>query len=129
MRLDEQGNPFLLRSLLFSLGVGVALVLLGAYVLYQARFLILGPQIVLSSDWAVEQSQRVISLEGQMFNIVKATLNGRTIYTDERGFFKEALILENGYTIATLEAEDRYGRNTRIEQPFVFVPRSIVTNE
>ena len=47
------------------------------------------------------------------------TLNGRQIFTDKNGNFKEALVLENGYTVATLRAEDRYGRVTHQTQTYV----------
>ena len=129
MRLGETTSTFPLRTILFFFILGLLLLVLATYVLYQARFLVLGPQIVLSSEPANIQHERVVMLEGQMFNIVRASLNGRPIYTDERGYFEEALILENGYTVATLEAEDRYGRTTHIEQPFMFVPQSIVMQE
>ncbi len=49
----------------------------------------------------------------------------RKIYTDKDGYFKEALVLENGYTVATLQAEDRYGRITKHTEEFVFTnPRT-----
>lgn len=129
MKIGDLGNPFPLRSILFSFAIGLFSLALIAYVLYQARFLLLGPQIQFAEDVSSTQYQRVVTLEGQMFNIVKATLNGRTLFTDEKGNFKEALILENGYTIATLVAQDRFGRNTIIQKKFVFIPQSTVTNQ
>lgn len=128
MRLGEQHNPFPFRSLLFSVLMGLLLLLLLCYVLYQARFLLLGPQVVLFDHPTPLQQTRVVELEGQVFNIVKATLNGRPLFTDESGYFKEALILENGYTIATLEAQDRYGRTTTIRRSFIYTPQSIANN-
>jgi len=59
---------------------------------------------------------------GEATNITGITLNGRTIYTDKNGYFKEAIILENGYTIATLEGTDLYGRTTRIERSLFYQP-------
>lgn len=127
MRVIDTNNPFPLRSLLFSIGTTLLLIILFSYVVYQARFLILGPQIVLNSDPAAIQHQPVVELEGQLFNIVSATLNGRTIFTDESGYFKEALILENGYTIATLAVTDRFGRTAAIKRSYVFLPLSPLT--
>ena len=100
----------------------VALVLSAfvAYVFFQARFLIAGPQISVAESASSPLSERQVVLEGEAHNIVRITLNGRQIYTDKDGNFKEALVLENGYTIATLQAEDRYGRTTSLTKTFVF---------
>lgn len=101
------------------------------YVMFQARFLIAGPQITVENV-PKEQMERQITLQGQAKNIVNITLNGRPIYTDKDGNFKEALVLENGYTIATLQAEDRYGRSTNHTETFVYteedVPQEVVIN-
>ena len=93
------------------------------YISYQARFLLQGPMIALEPIDSVQTRSAVI-LEGNTANIVSITLNDRPIFTDESGNFKEALILENGYTIATLRAADRFGREMVITQPFVFQGQS-----
>lgn len=111
-----------LRRWLLSLGSVLLILLVLAYVLYQARLIITGPSITLSEVPETVQNERTVILTGEARNIAAITLNGRTIYTDERGTFEEAVVLENGYTIATLEATDRYGRTTRVEQPFVYTP-------
>lgn len=101
-------------GLLFALG----------YVIFQARYLIIGPQIILTDKHPLLSNERQIFLSGTAFNISHLWLNDRQIYTDVEGNFKEALVLENGYTVATLRAEDRYGRETRVSQPFVYIPAS-----
>ena len=106
------------------LSIGLFLVLL--YVLFQARFLIVGPQIILTTDLPLQHSERHVYLSGAAYNISRLWLNDRPIYTDAQGNFKEALILENGYTVATLRAEDRYGRETTVTRPFVYAPVSFV---
>ena len=102
---------------LFFICIGVAFI---TYIFFQARFLIAGPEISIRATETTAQMERVITLEGIAKNITRMTLNGRQIYTDTSGNFKEALVLENGYTIATLQAEDRYGRITRVSKEFVF---------
>lgn len=89
------------------------------YVLFQARFLLAGPQIFVTEAPTASEERQVV-LEGQAKNIIRMSLNGRQIFTDKHGYFKEALVLENGYTVATLQAEDRYGRITNHTQEFVF---------
>jgi hypothetical protein len=112
------------RSILVFLGSCLLLGLITTYVLFQARFLIAGPQIVLQREPNIVHNERTIYLEGVAYNITHLWLNDRQIFTDEAGHFKEALVLENGYTRATLRAKDRYGRETRVERPFVYTPKS-----
>ena len=102
--------------------VGLCIVLV--YLAFQARFLIIGPQIVLREQPELLQNERQVYLSGSAYNISRLWLNDRQIYTDAQGNFNEPLILENGYTIATLRADDRYGRQTTITQPFVYSPSS-----
>lgn len=97
----------------------VCVVLFAGYFAFQARFLIEGPVITLTETLPNPQTTRVIYLEGTARNIVRITLNDRQIFTDKSGYFKEALVLENGYTIATLSAQDRYGRVTHVRREFV----------
>ncbi|OGG67147.1 hypothetical protein A3I99_02350 [Candidatus Kaiserbacteria bacterium RIFCSPLOWO2_02_FULL_45_11b] len=115
-----------LRSVLKFLGLVLLLGAIGMYVAFQARFLITGPQIVLDFEPATQQNERMIRLTGSAYNITHLWLNDRQIFTDEEGYFDEALVLENGYTITTLRAKDRYGRETRVVRSFVYTPASII---
>lgn len=94
------------------------------YVLFQARFLLIGPQISLNNEPALLQNERTLTLTGTATNISHLWLNGQQIFTDPRGNFEAAVILQNGYTVATLEAEDRYGRRTTLTRELVYAPMS-----
>lgn len=118
------GHPF--RIVVKYWLISGLLLLMGSFVIFQARFLIIGPQIVITEEPTGPQNTRQISLSGTAYNISRLWLNDRPIYTDAHGNFKEALVLENGYTIATLRAEDRYGRTTKVTRPLVYVPASFV---
>lgn len=120
------GNDSHLRNLIKITLTFTVTGLLLSYVVFQARFLITGPQIVLNDDIATVQNQRTVTLSGQAFQISRLWLNDRPIFTDSRGNFEEALVLENGYTIATLKAEDRFGRVTKVHQPFVYTPITFI---
>jgi len=109
-----------LRSVLYYAGLFIVASLLLAYALFQARFILTGPTITLPNPPETVQTQRLVMLEGMVQNIVYLTLNGRQIYTDKNGYFKEAVVLENGYTIATLQAHDRYGRSRTYAKEFVY---------
>lgn len=102
----------------------IVLLLMVLFIGFQARFLIVGPQINVTEAPEGPQNQRQITLSGTAYNISHLWLNDRTIYTDAQGNFKETIVLENGYTIATLRAQDRYGRTTEVERELVYVPAS-----
>lgn len=119
---------FEFRSILIFVGLIVLFLVVGVYVLFQARFMIAGPQIVLQNEPPVHNNSRLVKLDGTAYNITHLWLNDRPIFTDEAGHFTEALVLENGYTVATLRAKDRYGRETRVERSFVYTPASFTKN-
>ena len=102
--------------------------LIVSFIVFQARFLIMGPQITITDAPNGPQNERQIHMKGNAHNIARLWLNDRPIYTDAKGDFDEALVLENGYTIATLRAEDRYGRSTALSRELVYVPASLITN-
>lgn len=105
-------------------GITIGLLCVFAYTIFQARHLITGPEIVLIDVPSAVQNERRITLSGSTHNITHLWLNDRPIYTNAQGNFEEALVLENGYTVATLRAEDRYGRITSVSRPFVYTPAS-----
>lgn len=100
-----------------------------SFVVFQARFLITGPRIVITDAPPSPGNERQIELKGKAYNIAHIWLNDRPIFTDAQGNFKEAIVLENGYTVATLRAEDRYGRSTTVTRDMVYVPESRVPDE
>jgi hypothetical protein len=119
---------FTFRTLVRSALVVCGILILALYILWQARFLLEGPTIELTTEPPRVSNVRSITLEGTTRNITSLSLNGRQIFTDPYGHFKEALVLENGYTIATIAATDRYGRVTTLERPFMYTPASLVSN-
>jgi len=98
------------RSLLLILG----LVLLVSYSFYQARSIILGPQISITNitDGEVVENPLVI-IEGRARNISWISLNDRQIFTDEEGRWSEKLIVSSGTSIITVKARDRFGRERK----------------
>lgn len=122
--MPSETAPF--RTVVKFAAIAAGLLIIIGYVIFQARFLIMGPQILLTQAPTLIHNDRQVFLTGSTFNISRLWLNDRQIYTDAHGHFKEALILENGYTVATLRAEDRYGRVTTVERPFVYTPSSFI---
>jgi hypothetical protein len=105
-----------LPLVLKAVGIVALCVCVVAYVLFQARHLITGPIISLAEDVPASTATSSIVVRGTAENIVAITLNGRSIYTTDTGYFEEVVILPRGYTIVTIEAVDRYGTVTRVER-------------
>lgn len=114
------------RSVVYTVLIVVACTLIGLYILYQARFLIGGPQLYLIDEPDSVQNSQLVHLRGKASNISSINLNGRQIFTDKTGYFDEALLLENGYNVTTIQATDRYGRKQSIVKQFVYTPTSII---
>lgn len=104
--------------------IAIFLLFVVSYITFQARFLIVGPQITLENELALHQNSRQITISGTAFNISRLWMNDRPIFTDAQGNFSEAFVLENGYTVTTIRAEDRYGREATIKRTFVYTPAS-----
>ena len=103
-------------------GIVLIVVLVLFYVHFQARNIIQGPALTLTDNLSAVQNERIITLHGTARNVVKLTLNGKEIHTDESGVFAHTLVLENSYTIMSLNAQDRFGRTTSLVKEFVYVP-------
>src|SRR3989344_696173 len=88
--------------------------LLTTYSLFQARFLILGPQVWITNpqDGDTVESP-VVTMTGQAKNVAWISLNDRQIFTDEKGKWGEKLIVSKGLSIMTVKARDRFGRETK----------------
>ncbi|MEZ4200572.1 MAG: hypothetical protein R3B69_03230 [Candidatus Paceibacterota bacterium] len=118
--LATKGFP--LPKLLTIVAVGLLLAGVLYYVLFQARFLIGGPSVVLADIPPVVQTVREVPLSGTASNITAIYLQGRPIVTNEDGQFNETVILEEGYNIVRIDVHDRYGRSAYVEQAFVYTP-------
>jgi len=91
------------------------------YSLFQARFVILGPHIKITSPKnGASLSSDLINITGQAKNISFISLNDRPIYVDDKGNFNEKLIAPLGSSIMTVRAKDRFGRSTE-KQVQIFV--------
>lgn len=115
-------GSFILPKILKVIGVVFLSALLGIYVVYQARNIIQGPSIVLTGTYESVQHEKSITITGHTYNIVKLTVNGKEIHTSADGAFSHELVLENGYTIASFNAQDRFGRTTSLMREYVYVP-------
>jgi len=95
-----------------------------AYGLFQARTLIAGPELTVTSPRPGETVEGpVYSVRGSAHNISRVRINGRAITTDLSGKFEETLVTPDGYGVLLVEAENRLGKYTSTRVEFVGVPR------
>jgi hypothetical protein len=99
----------ILRTSIITL-LGVIIV---GYSLFQAQKLITGPVIdVYTPQNGATYSQTLIEIEGRAKNTAYINLNGRQIFTDKDGYFKEKLLLSPGFNIIKLDAKDKFKKYT-----------------
>lgn len=95
------------RRFLFILA---AIVLIG-YGAFEARRLIIGPQVtILSPQSGSATSSTQVIISGIAENISFLTINDNPAFTDEQGHFFEVVSPPVGYAIFTVQATDRFGR-------------------
>lgn len=117
------------RTILRAFCITALVVLFVGYVLWQSRIFLAGPTITLAETLPATTSEPVLMIAGTAENIVKITLNGREIMTTADGYFKERVILQNGYTIQTLAATDRYGRVETHSHRVVYLPNASTSSQ
>ena len=91
-----------------SLIVGALVLALVSYAAFQARFVILGPRVKITShaDGEVVESSLVV-IEGKASNISWISLNDRQIFTDEKGFWSEELVVSEGLNVITVKVRGK----------------------
>jgi hypothetical protein len=90
----------------------LALVIAG-YGLFEARRIIQGPEIVITSPKnGSATSTTAVTLAGNAQNISFLTINDKPYYTDKQGNFSELLSAPPGLSVFTVSATDRFGRHT-----------------
>lgn len=96
------------------------LALIFLYSLFQARFLILGPRVSISSPKNGDSVPAgLIVIRGSASNVSWLSLDDRQIFTDQKGQWSEKLMAPAGTSIITVTARDRFGR-TRTETVEIF---------
>ena len=103
--------------------IAIIFIGLGIYAYIQSREYLRGPVIVVQEppNGSLSTTTRVFLL-GTARNVAFMTLNGKQIFTDDRGRFRESLLLQEGYNIITVAAKDRFGKNVEKRLELVYKP-------
>ena len=92
----------------------ISVIVLGAYGYLQFREYLRGPGLLLTEpENGAAFASPLIAIAGRAENAAFLTLNGKQIFTDEQGDFREKLLLQEGYNILAIDARDRFGRTAR----------------
>ena len=104
-------SPGILRTPWFWSVLALVVFALAGYALFEARFLIEGPEVLLTEprDGAAVAGP-LLTISGTATNISFLSINGKQSFTDENGAFKALLSPPSGYTVVTVEGVDRFGR-------------------
>ncbi len=102
-------NAIIIRK---SLLISLFIIILG-YSIFQAQKIIKGPSIeIFSPKTGTTYSQTLIEVEGVAKNVAYLNMNGRAIFTDKTGYFKEKFLLSPGYNVIKLDAQDKFKKYT-----------------
>ncbi|QQR82852.1 hypothetical protein IPJ70_01965 [Candidatus Campbellbacteria bacterium] len=89
----------------------LAIAVFVSYAYFETRGYIHGPQLTITAPTdGFSVTEEELTVEGDAKNITAITLNGRAIFVDEAGHFKENVVLMPGYNALTLAVTDRYER-------------------
>lgn len=82
------------------------------YGIFQAHDILRGvPLRVVGIESGREYIESVLPISGNALRATKIAINGRDIYIDKKGNFKESLLLPAGYSIVTIETKDKFGKS------------------
>lgn len=114
-------------SRLTYIALGVFFLIVLGYAYYEARGLLFGPSITVSSK-ITEVHEPFVTIKGQADRISSLSMNGKSIPVTENGAFEEPYILSPGYNRIVLDASDKYGRTRRQAIEIVYTPSSDSTH-
>ncbi len=107
IRILNKSLSFYIKFTLITLFV----IIIFGYAFFQAKNIVLGPVVEITqpiNGSSLESS--LIDVRGFAKNISHISMNGRQIFTDDKGLFSEKLLLSYGYNIITIKAQDRFDR-------------------
>ena len=94
----------------------LAVVLVVSYFVFQISRLIEPPTLSIKSpqEAAVYLSEEIL-VEGEVSDPESSlTLNGKVLYSDEAGRFKEKIVLSQGVHVIEVDASNKFGKVARV---------------
>ncbi|MEK7601216.1 MAG: hypothetical protein AAB480_01640 [Patescibacteria group bacterium] len=110
-------------SRITTIAIVVFFVLVLGYAYFEARGLLYGPRITVSSG-TTEVHDPFIQIKGTADRISSLSMNGKQINVTEGGVFDEPYLLSPGLNRIVLDATDKYGRRRSQVVQIVYTPLS-----
>ncbi len=86
-------------------------VIIVGYSAFELRAFFEGPSLTITTPLPGETIPATGTyIEGNALNVTFLYLNGRKIYTTEKGAFREYVLLPKGYNVITLEAVGKFNK-------------------
>ena len=113
----SKSTPVLIK---FSL-VAVIIAAVLAYVFFNTRIFIAGPQIIIESPvTGMSTSESLIQIKGQVLHSSFISINDRAISVNDEGYFTEQLLLLDGYNVVIIKAKDKFERQVTKKLDLVY---------
>lgn len=109
-------------SRLTYIALGIFFLIVLCYAYFEARGLLFGPSIIISSN-STEVDEPFVTIQGHADRIASLSMNGKTIPVTETGEFEEPYLLSLGYNRIVFDASDKYGRTRRQAIEIVYTPK------
>ena len=110
-------------SRLVTIAIVVFFILVCIYAYFEARGLLFGPHISVSSA-PTEVHDPFILIKGKADRISGLTMQGAQVQVTEDGSFSEPYLLSPGINRIVLEATDTYGRHSQQSLEILYTPAS-----
>ncbi|MEK9166336.1 MAG: hypothetical protein AAB846_01225 [Patescibacteria group bacterium] len=105
-----------------KIALSLVAVFVAFYGLWQARPYLGGPRIeVAAPTEGTRVTEERMVIRGNASNVSHLTLNGRPIFTDEKGNFEEDFLVAPGESILEIKGTDKFGRE-RLVRRMVYRP-------
>jgi hypothetical protein len=100
-------KQFIKVTLITVLFLGIAV-----YAYFRSKDAIFGTTITTSVADGTILDSKLLTITGNIPHASHFTINDRELLLDKEGNFTDTLLLQEGYTILKLEANDKFGRKT-----------------
>ena len=114
-------------SRLTRIALGIFFLVVIIYAYYEARGLLFGPSISVSSGTTAIVETSYILIQGQAARIASLSMNGDPIQVTETGAFQEPYVLSPGVNRIVLDAKDKYGHTAEKVLEIVYTPSATAT--
>jgi hypothetical protein len=102
----------------------VFFIALGGYAFFEARGILMGPQIDIAKT-VLQIREPSVAIQGTTKHIASLSMNGAPVSVTEDGAFDQTYIASTGYNRVTLQAHDKYGNSKERTIEIVYTPDTI----